>query len=97
MPTMLALAASSVPWAGTHISGRAGPTDRTGRPYPGIEVTFGAAMEPQRTLPETPYTEAVIRGARAGLGEEPLLAPALVPAWHPRRGRRHLRQFQRGV
>jgi acetylornithine deacetylase/succinyl-diaminopimelate desuccinylase-like protein len=44
---------------------------------PGIEVTFGAAMEPQRTLPETPYTEAVIRGARAGLGEEPLLTPAL--------------------
>ena len=34
-------------------------------------------MEPSRTLPETPYTEAVIRGARAGLGEEPLLTPAL--------------------
>lgn len=44
---------------------------------PKIEVTFGAAMEPQRTLPETPYTEAVIRGARAGLGEVPLLTPAL--------------------
>ena len=44
---------------------------------PGIEVTFGAAMEPQRTLPETPYTGAVLRGARAGLGEEPLLTPAL--------------------
>ena len=44
---------------------------------PDVEVTFGAAMEPQRTLPETPYTDAVIRGTRAGLGEEPLLTPAL--------------------
>lgn len=44
---------------------------------PAVEVTFGAVMEPQRTLPETRYTEAVIRGARAGLGEEPLLTPAL--------------------
>ncbi|HEY7143313.1 MAG TPA: M20/M25/M40 family metallo-hydrolase [Streptosporangiaceae bacterium] len=44
---------------------------------PEIKVTFGATMEPQRTLPETPYTEAVIRGASAGLGEKPLLIPAL--------------------
>lgn len=44
---------------------------------PDVEVTFGAAMEPQRTLPETRYTEAVVRGARAGLGEEPLIIPAL--------------------
>jgi acetylornithine deacetylase/succinyl-diaminopimelate desuccinylase-like protein len=44
---------------------------------PQIEVTFGAVMEPQRTLPETPYTEAILRGARAGLGEAPLLIPAL--------------------
>lgn len=44
---------------------------------PDVEVTFGAAMEPQRTLPETRYTDAVLRGARAGLGEEPLLTPAL--------------------
>jgi acetylornithine deacetylase/succinyl-diaminopimelate desuccinylase-like protein len=44
---------------------------------PGVQVTFGAIMEPQRTLPETPYTEAVIRGARAGLAEDPLLTPAL--------------------
>jgi acetylornithine deacetylase/succinyl-diaminopimelate desuccinylase-like protein len=44
---------------------------------PAVEVTFGGSMEPQRTLPETPYTEAVIRGARAGLGEDPLLTPAL--------------------
>jgi len=34
-------------------------------------------MEPSRTLPETPYTEAIIRGVRAGLGEEPLLLPSL--------------------
>jgi acetylornithine deacetylase/succinyl-diaminopimelate desuccinylase-like protein len=44
---------------------------------PGVEFTTGAAMEPSRTLPETPYTEAIIRGARAGLGEDPLLTPAL--------------------
>jgi acetylornithine deacetylase/succinyl-diaminopimelate desuccinylase-like protein len=44
---------------------------------PAVEVTFGAAMEPHRTLPETSYTEAVLRGARAGLDEEPLLTPAL--------------------
>jgi acetylornithine deacetylase/succinyl-diaminopimelate desuccinylase-like protein len=44
---------------------------------PGVEVTFGGSMAPQRTRPETPYTEAVLRGAAAGLGEEPLLIPAL--------------------
>jgi acetylornithine deacetylase/succinyl-diaminopimelate desuccinylase-like protein len=44
---------------------------------PQIEVTVTMALEPQRTLPETPYTQAVLRGARAGLGEEPLLIPAL--------------------
>ena len=44
---------------------------------PAAEVTFGASMEPHRTLPETRYTEAVIQGTRAGLGEEPLLLPAL--------------------
>jgi acetylornithine deacetylase/succinyl-diaminopimelate desuccinylase-like protein len=44
---------------------------------PGVELTIGSTMEPSRTLPETPYTEAVIRGARAGLSEEPLLTPAL--------------------
>jgi acetylornithine deacetylase/succinyl-diaminopimelate desuccinylase-like protein len=44
---------------------------------PDIEVTFGASMEPQRTLPESRYTEAVLRGARAGLQEDPLLTPAL--------------------
>jgi acetylornithine deacetylase/succinyl-diaminopimelate desuccinylase-like protein len=44
---------------------------------PQVEVTAGAVMQAQRTLPETPYTQAIIRGARAGLGEIPLLIPAL--------------------
>ena len=44
---------------------------------PAVELTFGSTMEPSRTLPESPYTEAVIRGARAGLDEEPLLIPML--------------------
>jgi acetylornithine deacetylase/succinyl-diaminopimelate desuccinylase-like protein len=44
---------------------------------PGVEFTTSATMEPSRTLPETPYTQAVIRGARAGLGEDPLLIPSL--------------------
>jgi acetylornithine deacetylase/succinyl-diaminopimelate desuccinylase-like protein len=44
---------------------------------PGVVVTTGASMEPSRTLPESPYTEAVVRGARAGLGEQPLLMPSL--------------------
>jgi acetylornithine deacetylase/succinyl-diaminopimelate desuccinylase-like protein len=42
-----------------------------------VEVTVGATMEPSRTLPEALYTEAIIRGARAGLGEDPLLLPSL--------------------
>lgn len=44
---------------------------------PAVEVTFGAAMEPSRTLPETPYTAAILRGWAAGHDEEPLLMPAL--------------------
>jgi acetylornithine deacetylase/succinyl-diaminopimelate desuccinylase-like protein len=44
---------------------------------PAVEVRFGGSMEPQRTPIDSPYTEAVLRGARAGLGEEPLLTPAL--------------------
>jgi acetylornithine deacetylase/succinyl-diaminopimelate desuccinylase-like protein len=44
---------------------------------PAVEVTFRGTMEPQRTPVDSPYTEAVLRGARAGLGEEPLLTPAL--------------------
>jgi acetylornithine deacetylase/succinyl-diaminopimelate desuccinylase-like protein len=44
---------------------------------PAAEVTFGGSMEPQRTPIDSRYTEAVLRGAQAGLGEEPLLTPAL--------------------
>jgi acetylornithine deacetylase/succinyl-diaminopimelate desuccinylase-like protein len=44
---------------------------------PSAEVTFGGSMEPHRTLPETRFTAAVIRGVLAGLGEDPLLIPAL--------------------
>lgn len=47
------------------------------RHAPDVEFVPGAAMEPSRTLPETPWTDAVLRGAREGLGEEPLLVPAL--------------------
>ncbi|KAA2254056.1 M20 family dipeptidase [Solihabitans fulvus] len=47
------------------------------RHAPGVEFTTGAAMQPSRTLPETAYTEAVLAGANAGLGEPPLLVPAL--------------------
>ncbi|MFI9812933.1 M20/M25/M40 family metallo-hydrolase [Saccharothrix variisporea] len=47
------------------------------RHAPDVEFVPGAAMEPSRTLPETPWTQAVLRGAREGLGEEPLLVPAL--------------------
>ncbi len=44
---------------------------------PAVTFVPGRCMEPSRTLPESRYTDAVIRGARAGLGEEPLLVPAL--------------------
>ncbi|RKT54314.1 M20/M25/M40 family metallo-hydrolase [Saccharothrix australiensis] len=47
------------------------------RHAPDVELTPGGAMEPSRTLPETRWTDAVLRGAAAGLGEEPLLVPAL--------------------
>jgi acetylornithine deacetylase/succinyl-diaminopimelate desuccinylase-like protein len=42
-----------------------------------VELTFGSTMEPSRTLPESPYTDAVVRGARTGLDEEPLMIPML--------------------
>jgi hypothetical protein len=53
MPTMLALSTSSAPWAGTNISGRAGPTDRTGRPFhaiktPNEDATRGRVTELRR-------------------------------------------------
>jgi acetylornithine deacetylase/succinyl-diaminopimelate desuccinylase-like protein len=43
---------------------------------PAVEFVPGRCMEPSRTLPETPYTETIIRGAHVGLGERPLLMPA---------------------
>ncbi|MBB5960143.1 acetylornithine deacetylase/succinyl-diaminopimelate desuccinylase-like protein [Saccharothrix tamanrassetensis] len=47
------------------------------RHAPDVEFVPGGAMSPSRTLPETPWTDAVLRGAATGLGEEPLLLPAL--------------------
>jgi acetylornithine deacetylase/succinyl-diaminopimelate desuccinylase-like protein len=44
---------------------------------PDIEFRPGATMAPSRTLPESPYTGAVVAGAAAGLGEPPLIVPAL--------------------
>ncbi|MBO0835351.1 MAG: M20/M25/M40 family metallo-hydrolase [Actinobacteria bacterium] len=44
---------------------------------PDVQLTFGSTMEPSRTVPEAPYTAAVLRGAKAGLAQEPLLIPAL--------------------
>jgi len=44
---------------------------------PDVELIPGVSMPPSRTLPESPYTAAVRAGAAAGLGEEPLLVPAL--------------------
>nr|WP_255356680.1 M20/M25/M40 family metallo-hydrolase [Kibdelosporangium sp. MJ126-NF4]CEL13753.1 Acetylornithine deacetylase/Succinyl-diaminopimelate desuccinylase and related deacylases [Kibdelosporangium sp. MJ126-NF4] len=45
----------------------------------GIDVEFTPrdAMAPSTTLPETPYTDTILRAAEAGLGERPLLVPAL--------------------
>lgn len=45
-------------------------------PHVEFRVTHGG-MWPSRTLPETPYTDAVRAGAAAGLGVEPLVVPAL--------------------
>ena len=44
---------------------------------PDVEFIPGVSMPPSRTLPESRYTAAVRAGAAAGLGEEPLLVPAL--------------------
>ncbi|HET7012782.1 MAG TPA: M20/M25/M40 family metallo-hydrolase [Streptosporangiaceae bacterium] len=44
---------------------------------PDIEFIPGNSMPPSRTLPESAYTAAVLAGTEAGLGEEPLLVPAL--------------------
>ncbi|WP_370944090.1 M20/M25/M40 family metallo-hydrolase [Amycolatopsis sp. cg5] len=47
------------------------------RHAPGIEFIPGGAMSPSRTLPETPYTATILEAAERGLGEQPLLVPAL--------------------
>ncbi len=44
---------------------------------PDVELVAGATVEPSRTLPESRWTEAVLAGAAAGLGEPPVLVPAL--------------------
>jgi acetylornithine deacetylase/succinyl-diaminopimelate desuccinylase-like protein len=44
---------------------------------PGVEFIPGRAMEPSRTALDSPYTQTILRGAAAGLGEEPLLVPTL--------------------
>jgi acetylornithine deacetylase/succinyl-diaminopimelate desuccinylase-like protein len=44
---------------------------------PGVEFVPGASMAPSRTLPESRYTRTVLAGAAAGLGEPPLIVPAL--------------------
>lgn len=44
---------------------------------PDVEFVRGASMSPSRTLPESRYTSTILRGAEAGLGEVPLLVPAL--------------------
>ncbi|ONI79755.1 hypothetical protein ALI144C_23690 [Actinosynnema sp. ALI-1.44] len=42
-----------------------------------VEFTVSGSMAPSTTLPETPYTDTILRAAAAGLGESPLLVPAL--------------------
>ncbi|WP_353648177.1 M20/M25/M40 family metallo-hydrolase [Nakamurella sp. A5-74] len=44
---------------------------------PDIELEAAESMEPARTLPESRWTQAVLAGALAGFGEEPVLTPAL--------------------
>ncbi|MFB9906992.1 M20/M25/M40 family metallo-hydrolase [Allokutzneria oryzae] len=44
---------------------------------PDIEFIPGGTMSPSRTLPETPFTRAVLTGTELGLCEPPLLVPAL--------------------
>jgi hypothetical protein len=59
MPTMLALSTKSAPWAGTHISGRAGPTNRAGRPFlPSRHQTSGYERRPQQNSPHS--TERIV-------------------------------------
>jgi acetylornithine deacetylase/succinyl-diaminopimelate desuccinylase-like protein len=44
---------------------------------PDVEFVPGAAMAPSTTLPETPYTATILRAVEDGLGQRPLLVPAL--------------------
>ena len=44
---------------------------------PDVQVVPGGSMAPSRTLPETRFTTAVMAGTESGLGEPPLLIPAL--------------------
>lgn len=44
---------------------------------PDVEFVTGAAMAPSTTLPETPYTATILQAVEDGLGERPLLVPAL--------------------
>lgn len=44
---------------------------------PDIEFVPLGSMAPSRTPPETPYTDAIVAGAAAGLQERPLLVPSL--------------------
>lgn len=48
------------------------------RHAPAVEFVMARpGMQPSRTLPESRYTEAVLAGATLGLGEKPVLVPAL--------------------
>lgn len=47
------------------------------RVAPGVEFIHGGAMEPSRTSPSGPYLEAIRRGTATGMGEDPLVLPAL--------------------
>jgi acetylornithine deacetylase/succinyl-diaminopimelate desuccinylase-like protein len=47
------------------------------RVAPDVEFVPGRAMEPSRTPLGSPYLDAIRSGAAEGLGEEPLLLPAL--------------------
>lgn len=52
--------------------------DHLARHAPGVELRVaGGTMQPSRTLPESPYLPAIRRGAAAGLGEVPLVVPAM--------------------
>lgn len=47
------------------------------RVAPDVEFATAGSMEPARTPLDSPYLEAVRQGAAIGLGEEPLVLPAL--------------------